>query len=897
MRKIELGAIIYTATGNPCSIEKIDSESIDVATKIVTKVLFDGITTESISYRKETFKFDDYGTKWFYNVEEGENYLITKQEELINIRIKENAPKAPKLTESTLLQLRDVYLDRDKSTKEEKDFLNYVNFCITHQDKHSNTQLSSPYFARMDFQTIYNNESYYDKIYIGKESFKTENDIIIYDWRSPIGELYYDKTKTGRRISNGNYHYDYNMLLRRRIEIDNTILVNFNNEFIYGDLPHDGITDDFLVEILRARANTPGMKDIILTIQRTQNEIIRQPLNTNMIIQGCAGSGKTMVMLHRLSYLKFHNSGLDFRRIRIITPSHHFDVAVNDLAESLKIKDIPIMNVQEYYFELLSRYELKIEKKDRSIASESSIDESNLAKIYSADYRNILRDVYDNVITEEISKYSPQLLEKASIVLGYNFKEKPNSTIGIELIRYYNNAATDLFYLNSTAVSKCQSIQSELAIICKKLKDHSINADILKTRDQCRRLAELIAHYDAIVNRNAELVELERVCENLKQESQRLNNELDSLSGIRFVKRRNLNSQIGFATNKLINRSNHVLVVSSEIARQKEILNNKIIMEDCSTISGVRKRYAQNKKILDQHMHQFSDYEKLVGIKENLEHQLLECRKNILDNDLLHTVELSKSRSLPDINEICRIVIKKFRSGFINKLQPNLAKRFFKFDWYYLLIICLAHLGPLLKPDKMINIDEGQNLSSQEFLLLKEINGSQAVFNVYGDVNQLTNKNVGISNWPKIDFIAEKVYRINENYRNSIQITNFVNKISGLSMLAVGIYNEEVVRFSSSDLKTKFLEFVETKRQGNVVILKDEYVFDNLCERNILPRHKCNMIYEDDQERSDSKINVYSVSMVKGLEFQNVLVISNNMSRSEQYIASTRALLNLFYCV
>ena len=66
--------------------------------------------------------------------------------------------------------------------------------------------------------------------------------------------------------------------------------------------------DEFLIKILLDKKDSNKLTDIIYTIQGNQNRIIRANSMESFIVQGCAVSGKTMILLHRLSYLKFNGS-------------------------------------------------------------------------------------------------------------------------------------------------------------------------------------------------------------------------------------------------------------------------------------------------------------------------------------------------------------------------------------------------------------------------------------------------------------------------------------------------------------------------------------------------------------------------------------------------------------
>ncbi len=64
------------------------------------------------------------------------------------------------------------------------------------------------------------------------------------------------------------------------------------------------IGDEMLQEVLGNNAK-PQMKSIVATIQREQNQIIRNERSKLLIVQGVAGSGKTSAALQRVAYLLY----------------------------------------------------------------------------------------------------------------------------------------------------------------------------------------------------------------------------------------------------------------------------------------------------------------------------------------------------------------------------------------------------------------------------------------------------------------------------------------------------------------------------------------------------------------------------------------------------------------
>jgi DNA helicase IV len=203
---------------------------------------------------------------------------------------------------------------------EERQDLQYKKECNSKVDEQIATLKEyedSPYFARMDFRV--SKETVENQVmYIGKKGLNIDSSQLVYDWRSPIGKKYYMKSM----ICFDYNGFDYSLQLRRSLEISQGILKWYHDEYVQGDeLFNKGVTDPFLVDALRAKRADHKLTDIIKTIQENQNAIINYPASKSFIVQGCAGSGKTMILLHRLSQIIFNNPKSDLSKIKIITPN------------------------------------------------------------------------------------------------------------------------------------------------------------------------------------------------------------------------------------------------------------------------------------------------------------------------------------------------------------------------------------------------------------------------------------------------------------------------------------------------------------------------------------------------------------------------------------------------
>ena len=161
-----------------------------------------------------------------------------------------------------------------------------------------------PYFGRIDFQDP--RLSFLESYYIGRVGISDEKaEPVVLDWRAPISSVYYENS-TGpcsyTVSSEGTFSID--LKRRRTYEIENDHLKDFFDS--------DVVANDELLTKYLAKNKKAVLGEIIATIQQEQNLIIRRSPKTNLIVQGVAGSGKTTVAMHRISYI-LYNYEEDFR--------------------------------------------------------------------------------------------------------------------------------------------------------------------------------------------------------------------------------------------------------------------------------------------------------------------------------------------------------------------------------------------------------------------------------------------------------------------------------------------------------------------------------------------------------------------------------------------------------
>lgn len=249
--------------------------------------------------------------------------------------------------------------------------------------------LINPYHGRID---ISGNGDEVETYFIGNQDIILNNKAHVISWKSEMGGLFSQAQKEKEfTTSSGNY----SLLLRREISIENSFLKMINTTYDHRNVSLEGeIIDPFLLSVLRDKRRQKRLTDIIKTIQANQNEIIRLPADQNFAVQGCAGSGKTMILLHRLSVL-LYNKKLNPKRTKIITPNEMFNLHINELSQELEIQYIERISIDEYYKKLISDLSNESYRFDASIMSETGLDRKLLAEFYDPKILKRIKDRYD----------------------------------------------------------------------------------------------------------------------------------------------------------------------------------------------------------------------------------------------------------------------------------------------------------------------------------------------------------------------------------------------------------------------------------------------------------------------------------------------------------------------
>lgn len=247
--------------------------------------------------------------------------------------------------------------------------------------------IDSPFFGRVDF--CYEGEEEPEQFYIGIGNFseKTGHVPLIYDWRAPVSGLFYDYDKGSASytapagILHGEITSKWQYKIRR-------------GKMIY-EFESDVKIDD---DILKAELGSNGdvqLKNIVRTIQKEQNAIIRNTKDKIMVIQGAAGSGKTSVALHRIAYLLYHDrEHLKSSNILVLSPNSVFSDYISHILPELGEENIQEMSFDLYAYKELKPFVYDCEDRYHQIERELAFaDEQQIKRMRWKQSKNFLDEV------------------------------------------------------------------------------------------------------------------------------------------------------------------------------------------------------------------------------------------------------------------------------------------------------------------------------------------------------------------------------------------------------------------------------------------------------------------------------------------------------------------------
>lgn len=824
--------------------------------------------------------------------------MFIEDNQKINDEEKENL-------KNNIIKIEKIIAEKNilkKSNEEERDNYrndyensNYFKECnskvieIIDEIEELNEIIESPYFGRLVF------DCENDKIdfYIGNKSVRDEkNDNIIYDWRAPVASVFYSN-----QLKFKYNNFLYNLKLKRKLLIEKKELISCREVYNSAD-KNSSINDNFLKTLILKKKEQDGFTDIIRSIQDKQNDIIRAPLKSNIICQGSAGSGKTAIIVHRISYLLFNHANISADKFLFIAPNENFKKELNELNKKLEIDKITIKTINEYYLNKINEYInmdatelLLIESVDGDLEEKDSYEESDILAIFEkikllyvenieeyAMFYNIKYDsnvlplnngkkIYTHILEQikKIDKEKNNIKNNFRILLDYLIKFQLTNLEKIEIPQNYreeffikiDNKINDKNEFIESFIDKKFDEQE-----CKKIIDE-INSKLEENNSKIKIINKNIRELDSFL---LKLIKKSQI-EELKKELEKIENDNALL-----IKNRD-------AEVEKIEKYEEKEVQEKELIELKEIKDFwKKIFEIFDIISNNQNKYEIQTNDFIKFKYQYNKLIKQMLLDESkisYRQSISDIIENIKASIKLIDIEKEKNHDEKAANLRKEISPRNVIEITLNTVFNKKLSKYMNITRYEVyLILRMLNMFGFRKNTKYnyLYVDEAQDYKDSEIKLIKDL--EDCYMNIFGDINQnIKGECFQRENWDALRKClgqATTLYELNENYRNTINVVNFCNENLKTDMLAVGVEGNNV------EIKTytNLFEVIEDARENNLVIITD------------------NEEYQDEIKQHKG-LRVFSVKDSKGLEFQNIIVIDENLNNNSKYIAYTRTLNNL----
>ena len=323
-----------------------------------------------------------------------------------------------------------------------------------------------PYFGRIDFVGAGLSEP--ECYYVGRVGISSDGtEPLVIDWRAPLASVYYENalgtcTYEVKDLAEGETRvHEIDLFRKRTYEIVDDKLMEFYDSDIVAN-------DDLLTKYL-AKSKKAVLGEIIGTIQKEQNAIIRMSPKTNLIVQGVAGSGKTTVAMHRISYILYNYEQFRPVDFYIVGSNRILLNYITGVLPELDVYGVSQMTMEQLFIRLL--YEDWDNKKYKVVATDQK-DKAAYRKGESAwfhDLEAFCTEYEEKVIPRDsviIEKNGVVLLEKKSIE-NYR-KSNPQMSVQAKI-----NALNEWLLgkleneLTGKSVSYTPEEKKELKRICK----------------------------------------------------------------------------------------------------------------------------------------------------------------------------------------------------------------------------------------------------------------------------------------------------------------------------------------------------------------------------------------------------------------------------------------------
>lgn len=733
----------------------------------------------------------------------------------------------------------------------------------------------SPYFCHIDYATDSN-------LYIGKEGYPE----YIVDWADKRASYYYQY-----QIYIGNPKM--NLKLVRNIDIENGYYLGFRDSYNVDQCvkQHKNISQDkYLAKIIAANREDKKIHDIIETIQNNQYNIITKEKNKNLLVLGCAGSGKTMILLHKIRYMKYNNSSLDMKKVLVISPTNLLDRESMELSKTLQISDVQQYTMSKLIYSIvqgmlkqrgyisdfveIDDYENNQTAYSVRSSSELFVIANNLRiKTIAGKDHIVFCDTEEHKLDDWVQEYEKLKFNDRPLTEMFEAYRRTRS-----IFRNYSSEAICRIIMRATRMfEKVPSIVKSISFL-----EFLVQNECFASREQKKKRPSFF--YTMELSQKVDMVFLKEYlavpqCTSMLAVLQYI--ELFYQGTLGEEKAKYILDEWRQLTENDIKEQIRILTKEKEclelIPREIEVLS--FLREKGYFVAIEIEGTLSDKEVLDCGKDMITLFNDIKWVSENQDPIAILQAYDVLKIRYQRFLKFKSSGS--DLSYLCEMVVDEL------ELERNKCSSSVRVNKNQIFEICyiLSYLfNERCENKQYIYIDEFQDFPKDLLLFIKEYYYNSA-FNFFGDFNQCIN-NSGMTRDNSHELMPYKFEKhiIMENYRNGREITLYVNKRFGMNMMVVGLPGKVETRndilltpLRKGDRAAIIVANNEIAGKVYTQLKKGEFseLVSNYSETNAIIRNT---------------YTVLPVIMAKGLEFERVVAYETKMSDNQKYVACTRAI-------
>lgn len=456
--------------------------------------------------------------------------------EILNNEILKYLEKRKNVT-NYILDARKKYVEEYKDDEDQIiDYFDHENYVKEEAYRTIDKRLMEftklkeiPYFGKVTFKE---DDNIPEDIYIGRYGLTVEDSFepLIVDWRAPIASLFYKGTLGKASFNPPSGEIEVDILSRKQLIIKRSQLKGIFDSAI-------DVKDEILQMVLTENSSDK-LKDIVMTIQKEQDEIIREDRNKIIVVNGVAGSGKTTIALHRISYLLYNFRKQFGDKVLIFGPNDIFMDYIAQVLPSLGESNIKQTTFENFAIKQIGlRYE-KFKSLGSYIEDAMNENEDALAEYKYKSSRKFVELLNSNIekLDREYFKIQAIKFNNEEIVsvkeveelFNKYYKDMPLFRRSEKIKRVLTSKIKDkrdeeLYKINAEFKEKINSLSAEDLEIEKthleylrKMEIRKIIRAVMNSRDELDswvKVKPIIDIYKKIINPNAFSENAEKVNE------------------------------------------------------------------------------------------------------------------------------------------------------------------------------------------------------------------------------------------------------------------------------------------------------------------------------------------------------------------------------------------------